>query len=865
MKENYKKMMSEVIETNYSVPEDTSIPIYDLNFTFLQTINFGTHEKLVQFLTKWELCDFKYKNLETNEELSLTGTLVFDDITNEFGTETANSIVLKDFYNILFNPDVKTGQKINITHQKEFFQELFGNIDLFSPIRYLTPIGNISELRQEIISAYSKDDSHTFSNEHIYDIEECFKSHNTNTYTRNVLPQNVILNLDTRVPLFKNKNLAEDKWYSKYDVPSAYCNIFFLKNNRTPHYNIDYIIPDNAQTFKEWEIETSPVSKPSINLLSDSLADNDLASGRNTLFDFDITHSYEINVLSGINIDGLSLNKKITQNLINYAAIADTKLATENTDYSNNYPIRMENKKTNYLEPYKNYHIAHNKLYNVGELYGLRNYSKVGALYGFDKLWFSYKYKTIFDRSLIDNLSIHSDIYFHPFVENRLENHWIFDEYHNKISNYVMKYKNTKCPWVVHSDFSEENKNKPTQLQQLLGCQCPYDGVCSGFCTFPMNNALNIPAGASWRNPELNYQSYIVIPSANTDTELYTETDIDVSDDLEIYFVSGEITEKVMEDLINMDKSLSTISGMFLSIFGGFGGKMQGTYYSEYLATSNAQIKNGKYYINNIEISKYTPFNGPHTIVAGTKLMGLKWENKNDYKLINYVPAGYNIILRVRSWWSDTIKCTGKIKQVLPALNKNTGEMPDNLQEILKVTSKYDYVERNFGFFKYKQEGIHKSNIYSVKLNNSGLNPENDNTTKYYSKQELIQYLCAKNSVYFDNIEDTFFKLNWNSPLPKENTDLEEPTLSNDNVLFKLVDKCEIIPFNEYIYLNGFIETVLADNSRVYYNKNDKQTDDNTNNIRQNIRNILEEAIRKSLKQYMPAETQLWKIFYTGK
>ena len=65
MKENYKKMMSEVIETNYSVPEDTSIPIYDLNFTFLQTINFGTHEKLVQFLTKWELCDFKYKNLET--------------------------------------------------------------------------------------------------------------------------------------------------------------------------------------------------------------------------------------------------------------------------------------------------------------------------------------------------------------------------------------------------------------------------------------------------------------------------------------------------------------------------------------------------------------------------------------------------------------------------------------------------------------------------------------------------------------------------------------------------------------------------------------------------------------------------------
>ena len=37
------------------------------------------------------------------------------------------------------------------------------------------------------------------------------------------------------------------------------------------------------------------------------------------------------------------------------------------------------------------------------------------------------------------------------------------------------------------------------------------------------------------------------------------------------------------------------------------------------------------------------------------------------------------------------------------------------------------------------------------------------------------------------------------------------------------------------------------------------------NNIRKNMRNSLESAIRNSIKKYMPVETTLWKIIYEGK
>lgn len=51
-----------------------------------------------------------------------------------------------------------------------------------------------------------------------------------------------------------------------------------------------------------------------------------------------------------------------------------------------------------------------------------------------------------------------------------------------------------------------------------------------------------------------------------------------------------------------------------------------------------------------------------------------------------------------------------------------------------------------------------------------------------------------------------------------------------------------------------------------FYNKNDKDITVKLSNLEQIkiIRPILENAIRESISKYMPAETTLWKINYSG-
>lgn len=80
----------------------------------------------------------------------------------------------------------------------------------------------------------------------------------------------------------------------------------------------------------------------------------------------------------------------------------------------------------------------------------------------------------------------------------------------------------------------------------------------------------------------------------------------------------------------------------------------------------------------------------------------------------------------------------------------------DNFKKVLNIVSNYDYVERNFGFFKYQQENLHKSNIYSIKLSNSGLNPENDKKPHYiYDLNEFIELLQSLVKVNFQGQLET--------------------------------------------------------------------------------------------------------------
>lgn len=62
--------------------------------------------------------------------------------------------------------------------------------------------------------------------------------------------------------------------------------------------------------------------------------------------------------------------------------------------------------------------------------------------------------------------------------------------------------------------------------------------------------------------------------------------------------------------------------------------------------------------------------------------------------------------------------------------------------KILETLSHFDFVERNYGFFKSQQENLHKSNVYSINLTNTGLNPDYDGNS-YFTKEQVIERLCV--------------------------------------------------------------------------------------------------------------------------
>lgn len=93
--------------------------------------------------------------------------------------------------------------------------------------------------------------------------------------------------------------------------------------------------------------------------------------------------------------------------------------------------------------------------------------------------------------------------------------------------------------------------------------------------------------------------------------------------------------------------------------------------------------------------------------------------------------------MRVRSWFSDYAYATGSIR-----LTEKISEKTLKLnQEIMAHISKYDHVEHLKGFFKLQQTDIHKSNVYSIQLTNTGLNPLQDLKLTYYTKQQAAELM----------------------------------------------------------------------------------------------------------------------------
>lgn len=408
-----------------------------------------------------------------------------------------------------------------------------------------------------------------------------------------------------------------------------------------------------------------------------------------------------------------------------------------------------------------------------------------------------------------------------------------------------------------------------------MGCKCNRAKSCNGFCTFPTNGTLTSPAGIIWKPKHTNTNMFI-IPESNYDRELYAETDIKVSDDLEIYFVKADKFEEFKRELENSN-DLSNIHKQFNAIFQGFGNYDIATdniNIPEYLARNNTTLNDkNELTLSGFVISPFTPFNYSHTIIQHTLLTGYDWETAKkanfitdfDKKIIPgkntpVLKAGYIAVFRVRNWWSNVIQCEGKI---IAKLTHDQYKMPKKLTKVLSVTNNYDFIERNQGFFKYQQETLHKSNIYSIKINNSGLNPDTSKKLKTYTKIQVINKLCQADQPTLEN-EWTGNNRQFNLKYNAKTDSFYIQTYTNK---FNAKLNFDLTGANliSFIALCDEIGWAYDEQTNTYYHKTEKINVDKINKIKANMRNILENAIRSSISKYMPVETTLWKIIYAGK
>jgi hypothetical protein len=247
-----------------------------------------------------------------------------------------------------------------------------------------------------------------------------------------------------------------NKFYTKSELPSGFFNILYLKNNKNPHYLFDYkmsgdyfnydIICVSGITEYPNQLQNSLIPKKSeLNFIineKSKFEKFDRNTKINKLYDFDISNTITANGLENIGI----LNNYNTNTLFNYAVEKDQSLIV-NSEYLYRFPTRMATKHDNYFEQKNNRHIINNKLYNLGELLGLRNYIKIGNLFSEDKLWFSYKYNTIYNKTLLDSYNTQASISTGEKTFDRITDHWLYNKYNQIINDKIMKLAGEDCPW----------------------------------------------------------------------------------------------------------------------------------------------------------------------------------------------------------------------------------------------------------------------------------------------------------------------------------------------------------------------------------------------------------------------------------
>lgn len=429
------------------------------------------------------------------------------------------------------------------------------------------------------------------------------------------------------------------------------------------------------------------------------------------------------------------------------------------------------------------------------------------------------------------------------------DSQWLKDYNENNIKDVLTKSKNFECPW------------SKTIQRNVIGCPLADSKECNGYCTFPCNGKIKELKDEKWglnwklnqykdlnKDTEINLDNlnltnnneWFIISPIEQEQLIIADSDILINDDLEVFVTSTSILNNgELSDLT----SLITLQQELKSIFQGFWNKGQ---YQEY-----------RYTDDEYQIAPNSKFNGPHIITKDTIITAYDLDNNKTVKII---PKNCNILMRVKSWWSDTIRCEGNIKVI-----QNTEDT------LITNIENYDFIQTVDGFFKFRQTGLHKSNIYSINLKNTGLDRSGDKVVKYYTKKEVIKLIEQKYNIRYYQDEDSFLVNNEQNAFIHAVFDSEWNTTYKRTPLFKNLEHNNlsgfilnyiIVPFQTMIQQEKMDKEINDQFEEVYFYKKQKYEAEEYNETRQNIRQLIQKAIRKSIIRYMPADTNLWKVEY---
>lgn len=136
LKNNYTKMYQHQWTQSTTTSEDNSIPIYDLNFSWLQTINLNSNENVRAFLNKHNLLNFKYFNSSADEIIELSTKVIFNNETNSLDPIKGTCILVENLLNIL----TSNSYMFNIEICKKIMHDLISQLNVNSVVRLLSPM-----------------------------------------------------------------------------------------------------------------------------------------------------------------------------------------------------------------------------------------------------------------------------------------------------------------------------------------------------------------------------------------------------------------------------------------------------------------------------------------------------------------------------------------------------------------------------------------------------------------------------------------------------------------------------------------------------------------------------------------------------